>query len=206
MIFIICLAVLGSMLIALDRNNISRALALTVFVIVTTCGVYHHIRGHAKLILKRTSFVLDGLPRLKLNDPQVYGLDRTPRTFSRLRKNERIIQVLEKLRPLRKYNENTFSLGCAYIDLLLKRSSKMTCAKPDLRYLVLLKSRALDTFQEFAVATTADKIERIQFSSCMKALDTVLYTEAIGPFARPQDLYPIAADTHLDPHLVHGVS
>jgi hypothetical protein len=146
---------------------------------------------------------IDGLPRTLISDPLVYGLDRAPAKYARLRRNARVLSVIDGLAPLRAYDAHAFAIACAYAETLLARAAKRPAR---LDQLVLLKNRVLDTFQELAIAVPPRTLSRLDVPEVLKALDTVLFTEAIARHGRVQDVYPLAASDDAMPHQVHGAA
>ena len=205
MLFVITLACIAAIAISTDGDGWTRTFAFTIMVVSFTAYCYHliHVQSHQQN--KTRSLVLAGLPHIKMTDSKVYGLDATPCQYSHLVKNQHILAALGNLATLRRHNDNTFAIACTYANTLLKASKKLLKTneiKEQVTYLVFLKSRVLDTLQEFVTEVTPDFLDKMNYIAAMKALDVVLYTEAIGPLARTQDVYPMALYSNNE-HVLH---
>lgn len=187
---------------SLDDQLWRRTVVLAIAAAAVGLGAAYQSRGTRPA---RPPSVIDKLPRALISDAQVYGLDRTPAKFTHVRRNARILSLLEKLAPLRAYGAHSFAIACAYAEALLRQASRRACTV-DVHQLVLLKNRVLDSFQELAIAAPPRTLSRLQVPDVLKALDTVLFTEAVSQHGRVQDVYPVPASEVDATHQVHGAA
>lgn len=192
-LFAVTFVTLGLFLILFDTHATSRAIAIPCLAAAVVWMLWRAKGTVEKQTLRREHDVLSGLPSVPISDADVYGLDRTPALYTRLRRNPRVMSILHRMRPLRRYNDTGFATALAYIDHYLKkcaRQRRYNC-RVDMDHLVALKERALLAMHDYAMLVPEQQLYNIGFTGLLHALDVVLHAEGVSRFGRVQDIYPI---------------
>lgn len=203
------------LIMALDKSSVTRGIALTLTAAVVAAWIMMRVRTETTETKTRIKSVLEGLPLTRISDASLYGIQRTSRSYKNLKKNPRVMRMLDQFALLRKVDPHNFAIACTIADRLLflsaytRRTCKTQRHRPDITQLVLLKDRTVNTFAEYATMVGQVFLDDMDFNAKLRALDVVLYTEAIAQFARPQDAYPmgvISGKSSLNDRFVYGAA
>ena len=142
--------------------------------------------------------MLSDLPILEIFDAQAYAVGHArgaithpEARFPNLRANSRLMDIMYGMRVLKKVDPYIFATAVAHIDHLLHMSKVRS---KDESMMNLLKDKVLNTLNEYVFAMSSDDIEAMGFAARLRALDIVLYTEAIAPGIKHGRAFPMAQD------------
>jgi hypothetical protein len=189
------MGVLVALVAAIMDRSTGRRVAVIVILLCVSLWVMHTKDSKQQLnAQKRRERVLAGLPHFAFCDAQLADVDSTPGggRFPHVEANDPVVSIFALLRSLRLFNEHTFAQALTYADYLLEHGGKGSSFT--LPELVLLKDKVVNTLAEFTFVVPARFQRDMRLADKLRALDTVLFMEAIAPVARSVDIFPLPND------------
>jgi hypothetical protein len=180
---------------AMDPNTGRRIAVIAALMLAFMWSMHTQRVSMQGSVDRRNDRVFAGLPNdFDITDAQLADVKSTPKDgkYSHVEANDRVMTMFDRLRALRKFNEHTFAMALTYADYLLEnggRGSKFTTPE-----LTMLKDKVMNTLAEFAFVVPARFQRDMRLADKLRAMDTVLFMEAIAPIARVVDVYPTPND------------